>query len=274
MKRFRGVIGFFFFFGIFVPGALLGQETQPVDSLFFRGVSAYRGERYVEALQMLEFLDRVYPGHRRATGSLLMQGKSLYKIGEHHKALDVFERLVEAYPNSEYVDDALYGMATAFYRLGLYRDAVERLVEVVETSGDNRLLRKAAKLSSEIMDSHLNAGDLRTLLETISGERGRAAVALRLAQREIEKQHFQSAKDVLQDFVNRYPKSQYVFQMEQLLGRAERLGKGFLKLGVVLPLSGPRSEEGKELLGGIQYAVDIHNEEEGAKVELVVRVHR
>ncbi len=42
-------------------------------------------------------------------------------------------------------------------------------------------------------------------------------------------------------------------------------------MGVILPLTGPLSEQGKGLLEGVQYAVDRHNEGDGAKVEVVVR---
>jgi ABC-type branched-subunit amino acid transport system substrate-binding protein len=59
--------------------------------------------------------------------------------------------------------------------------------------------------------------------------------------------------------------------MEKLRARAESLGKGLIKFGVVLPLSGPLAEQGNALLAGMRYAVQAHNAGLEPKVELVVR---
>lgn len=267
----RKTLGFFcgiFCLIILVPDSVMAQE---VDSLFFRGITAYREGRYREALQTMELLDRVYSRHARTTGSLLMQGKSLYKLKDYRRALDVFKKLVQEYPESQYQDDALYGMATVYYRVSLYKEAAQKFLDVVERGEDTRLLRMAAKHSSEIMDYRMGEKSLKELLEEVSGEKGKAAITVRLAEREIDKQHFQTAKNILQDFIRSYPNSSFLGRMEELLSRAERLGKEVLKIGVILPLTGSLSEQGKGLLEGIQYAVDSHNSGEGTTVELVIR---
>ena len=268
MRKTLGFLCGIFCLIILMPDVMMAQE---VDSLFFRGITAYRAGRYGEALQTLELLDRVYSRHARTTGSLLMQGKSLYKLKDYRKALDVFKKLLQEYPESQYHDDALYGMATVYYRLSLYKEAARKFLEVVESGGDTRLLRKAAKYSSEIMDYRMGEENLDELLEEVSGEKGKAAVTVRLAEREIDKQHFQTAKNILQDFIGSYPNSSFLARMEELFRRAERLGKDVLKIGVILPLTGTVSEQGKGLLEGIQYAVDSHNRGEGTTVELVIR---
>ena len=256
---------------VFVPGFLSAQDDQEADSLFFRGVTLYREGQYMEAFNVLELLDRVYPNHRRTTGSILMQGKSLYKLKEYRRALAIFEKIVEEYPESQYADDGRYGMATVFYRQNLYGEAVMKLIEVIEHGNDGRLMRKAANLYLDIINGHMSDDDLRELLKKISGERGRAAVTLRLAQREIDKKQFQTVRKIVRDFLRDYPRSPYTSQMEQLLNRVERMGEGAIKVGIILPLSGPYSEQGQGLLNGIRYAVDLYNEENGPKVEIVVR---
>ena len=234
-------------------------------------MSFYREGNYQEALRLLTLLDRVYPDHGRLTGSRLMQGKSLYKIGEYRRALDVFQKLVEDYPESGYMDDAVYGMGTAYYRMSAYRDAAKMFLEVVDRGRDRRLQRKAAKLSSEIMDSFLTNRDLEVLLSDVGGEQSQAAVAIRLAQREMDSKQFQSAQDILGAFLEAHPESSYASQITRLMRRAEESGKGSLKIGVILPLSGEFQEQGQGLLDGIRYAVNLHNIGEGAEVELVVK---
>ena len=275
MKRILGLLLILLVVVFSIPKIILAQDVQAVDSLFFRGVSLYREGEYQQALQLMKFLDRVYPNNQRTTAVLLMEGKSLYKLKEYQRSLNVFDKIIKDYPESQYFDDALYGIATVYYRLGSYTNAVKYLMDVIEKGEDKRLLKKAAKLSSDIMDFKMKDKDLKDLLRQISGERPKAAVTLRLARREIDKEHFQSAKEILQNFVEEYPKSAYVLQIEQLLTKAEKLGKKFLKIGVILPLSGSFSEQGKELLRGIQYAVDLHNQGGNEpNVELVVRDSR
>jgi len=272
MKKILGISGVFIFLVFFIQEFSIAQEASPADSLFYRGVAAYRAGRYQEALQLMEALDQIYSNHPRITGSLLLEGKSLYKLKEYQKAQNAFKKIIEKYPNSHYVDDALYGMGTLAYRKNLYGEAVQWFLEVVEKGEDDRLLRKAAKLSSDILDYRMNDKELNEFLKKVQGERGKAAATLRLAQREIEAQHSQEAKRVIQNFLDTYPSSHYVFQMEQLLSKVEQMGKGTIKLGAVLPMTGPLSEQGKAFRDGMEYAIFQHNTGgEGVKIELVVR---
>lgn len=250
------------------------QESQAIDSLFYRGVAAYQQEDFQEALQTMEFLDRVYPGHHRITGSLLMQAKALYRMGEFQRAIESYQELKKDFPKSQYTDDAQFGLAESYYQLRDYLRSTRQLMAVLEESDDERLQRKAAKLASGVMDHRLRIDELRTLLTDISGEKSKAAVTIRLAQKEIDRQQYQAAHDVLQSFINQYPKSAYLFQIEDLMNRVEQLGKGMVKLGVILPLSGPMSQAGNAVLAGIEYAVRQHNAENSTQVELVIRDSR
>ncbi|NQT25758.1 ABC transporter substrate-binding protein [candidate division KSB1 bacterium] len=258
-------------FSILLSTPALAQEGQAIDSLFYRGVAAYQQGDFQESLQTMEFLDRVYPGHRRLTASLLMQAKALYRIGETQRAIESYQELKKDFPKSEYADDAQYGLAECYYQLGEYLRAARQLMDVLEKSEDERLQRKAAKMASGVMDNRLRIDELRTLLTDVSGEKSKVAVTIRLAQKEIDRKQFQAAHDVLQSFINQYPKSAYVFQVEELLSRADQLGKGMVKFGVILPLSGPMAQGGNAVLAGIEYAVRKHNAESSIQVELVIR---
>ena len=115
--------------------SLIGQEVQLIDSLFYRGINAYKNHQYSEAFQHLEFLDRVYPGHRRTTGSLLMQGMALYHLGKYQQAVEIYDQLIRSFPESNYIDDALYGKAKALYQLNVYEEAIRTLFSLLERGG-------------------------------------------------------------------------------------------------------------------------------------------
>ncbi len=244
-------------------------DNSPVDSLFSNAVSYYTAGRYGQALQKLENLDRLYPGHSRLTASLLMQGKSLYKLKEYTKALNVFKKMASEHPGSQYRDDVHYGLGTVYYQVQMYPQSVQNLLKVVEESQDKELQKKAAKLSSEIMDYRMNTVELQTLLEEVASEREKAAVILRLAQREIDDQHYQNARKVLLEFKRNYPKSSFLPKMDSLLERT-RVTNPVVKIGVILPLSGPLEEQGKNFLDGLEYAARIANQQI-PRIQLIVR---
>ncbi len=263
---------FIIFFIVFNSSILLAQDAQPVDSLFFRSITLYEQENYTEALQVLELLNDIYPDHVRTTAALLMEGKTLYKLQRYEQAQELFHRFISQFPGSHYLDDAYYGLGSVYYRRGLYQDAVIQFLKVVDAVGDTRLQVNAAKHASEIMDNYMNEEDLQTLLGMVSGEKAKAAVTIRLARHEMEQQQYQAAKNNLENFLNTYPKSPYVDQVKKLLDEAIVLGEGTLKVGVILPITGTYSEQGKALFEGIRYATDLHNTEgEGTRIELVVR---
>jgi len=250
---------------------LNAQEIQLIDSLFYRGVHAYRDGQFQEALQHLEFLDRVYPGHRRTTGSLLMQAKSLDRLGEYQRAVESYDELLKDYPSSNYADDARYGKAEALYQLNAFEDAVRTLFQLLDSGGDTRLLHKAANLSSDIMDFRLDIDALKRLHDTVPDERGQAAITLRLVQRLSRQGRHQQCKDLIQGFLDRFPRSVYLVEMQQRLRQIDQLARGSVKLGVILPITGDMAEQGKAVLSGIKYAVDKHNSAGNTKVELLVK---
>ncbi len=261
------LIGIFFI--ILEPSILLSEEVQAVDSLFFRSVSAYQQGDYAEALQLLELLNEVYPGHARTTATYLMQGKTLYKLHRYQEAQDIYNKIINQFPGSYYVDDAYYGLGTVFYRRQMYQDAVVQFLKIVDAEWDARLQVPAAQISSDIMDYLMNEEDLRALLDMVSGEKARAAVTIRLARRGLTQRHYQATKNLLESFLNTYPRSPYVDQVKKLLDQAYLLGETTFKVGVILPVA---DEDGKALLEGIQYAIDLHNaERKGTQVELVIR---
>ncbi|HHS12357.1 MAG TPA: outer membrane protein assembly factor BamD [bacterium] len=258
-------------FMMVLSAGLHAGQVQSIDSLFYAGVESYVQGRYLESLSLLQSLDKVYPGHSRTTASLLMQAKALTQMERYQHSLEVYDRLILQYPGSEYVDDALYGKAVTYYYLDYIPQAVKQLLELVELGGDSRLLRRAAKLSVDLMEYRMTDADLRKLLSELTKEKSRAAVTIRLAENDIAKERFLSARQVLKQFIDQYPESPYTGQMNRLLSRAEKAGEGTMKIGVILPLSGNLEEQGRALLDGIEYAVDAYNNAQSARVGLVVR---
>ena len=246
-----------------------GQDK--VDSLFFSGVESYRGGHYREALAEMDMLDKAFPGHPRRTASLLMRGKSLYQLAEYKQALAVFERLEHDFPESHYADDALYGQGKTLYRMNDFIRSAAKLLEVLDRSGDKQLVRKSAVLSGEIMDNRLSEDDLVRIGKFVYGDKAKAVAALKLGQRRLDTRRYAEARSGLESFIGDHPQTPYASQIQAMLAHSRETNTREFKLGVILPLSGSLSNQGKELLEGIQYALDgFLRENHGAKIGLVV----
>ncbi len=247
------------------------QPAASVDSLFNAAVRSYQKGQYQAALTRLESLDRDVPNHALTTASLLMQAKSLYKLGETQRASEAYRELIQGYPQSQYADDARYGLAQVMYRQNAVRESVLELMGLLARGGSRPLLEKSEKFASDMMDAFMETHDLRLLVRDIPDEKGKAFVTLKIGRREVQDRRFQPAYETLNDFLRAHPNNAYAPQMTRLRDRAESLGRGVAKLGVVLPLSGPLGDQGGQLLAGVQYAVRLNNERKQLKVELITR---
>jgi ABC-type branched-subunit amino acid transport system substrate-binding protein len=252
-------------------GSAAAQPRASADSLFNAAVRSYKKGQYQASLSGLEALDRSRPNHPLTTASLFMQAKSLYKLGETQRAREAFQELIRDYPQSRYADDARYGLAQVMYRQNAVRESVLQLMELLARGGNKILLEKSEKLASDMMDAFMEVPDLKNLMRDIPDEKGKAFTALKIARREIQDRRFQSAYEVLDDFLGAHPDNAYSPQMTKLRSRAESLGKGVARLGVILPLTGPLGEQGGQILAGVQYAVRLNNERRQLKFDLITR---
>jgi ABC-type branched-subunit amino acid transport system substrate-binding protein len=257
--------------GAFAASATAAFDGARVDSLFFRGVEAYQNGKPEAALRTFEALDREFPNHDRSTASLLMQGKSLDRMGEAQRALEAFQELIRDYPRSAYVDDARYGLAVVYVRQGAAREALLELMTLLSTGGSKPLLAKAEKLAADVTDACFSPAELRDFIREVPEEKAQAFIVLRIGRQEIRNRQFQSAREILDAFLREHPRNAYAQQMETLRSRAESLGKGTVKLGVILPLSGNLADQGKAVLAGIRYAVARQNAKSQLQAELLVK---
>lgn len=269
MRNFNKLIcGVIFLLLVSLPA--VGQDNAAVDSLFFQGVKFYKESDFKEALEIFKLIDRVYNDHSRLTASILMQGKAHYHLGEFQEALAEFNKVINDFSESEYYDDAIYGKISVYYKRRMMKEAVILCMKLMDSSKDEQFLEKSAKLSSSIMKYRMNIAELKELFDIIKGERGKAAVTLNLAKREIKVYHYQTSIKYLKQFIEMYPESKYTGRMKELIINAESLGKGLMKIGVILPLSGSYSDEANSLLNGIKFALDKHNRVFNTRVELSI----
>jgi|GEM_PF-1265066 len=256
---------------VLTTAPLWGQtKTVAIDSLFYRGVSAYQSSQYQQALDVMRMLDKLYPHHGRLTGSLLMQGKALYQLNQYEEAKGHYDRLIQFYPQSQYVDDAYFGLGQIQFQKNEDAAAVRAFLNVVDQGSDAELKRRAAGHLSDILERRMTAAQMKALLTDLHSERARATVTMKLARREMDGRHYQTAKYYLEDHLSRYPQGHYDESVRQMLSQAEALSQGQIKVGVILPLTGPTAEDGKALLSGLEFAARAITGKGETNIQLIV----
>lgn len=120
MRRYSNIIPLIMVL-FFMAGCASGEkiETQPeqesVETLYNKAAQALDDERYVEATQYFESVERQYPYSQWATQSQLMSAYSSYLSQRYDEAILALDRFVELHPGNEDVDYAYYLKALSYY---------------------------------------------------------------------------------------------------------------------------------------------------------------
>ncbi|MFQ5639329.1 MAG: penicillin-binding protein activator [bacterium] len=234
---------------------------------FQQALQQYQEEDYKAAFVGFETLSNTRELHQRMTASLLMTGKSLYHVAHYTDALSYFDKLIDKYPQSQYIDDARYAKALCDYRLGNYIRSVVHALWAADWSADSRLVTKSKKLANMTMQSGLSLNEMYKLLSVANGRHSASLVTLELARKEMAEGSREKAVSLLTAYKSKYGSKQYIPQIDRLLKEAQtRVGMS-LKVGVILPLTGFYSDEGRGVLRGVKFA-QSQSQQQGIEVQL------
>ncbi|MCC7265303.1 MAG: ABC transporter substrate-binding protein [Candidatus Latescibacteria bacterium] len=268
------------------PGAGWSEQvpfSPAADKLFTRGVKAYTKGQYSKARDT--FVDLVkQPLNQRSSAAQLMLGRALFHLGEYERGLQVAQRLETKYPDSPLIADAclvggdccyalqryaeaalLYGRALAHAKasLPLKGQAAERLAALSAngTIAGPALERLEKTVGAGLLRDGLAYGTVRWYQRL--GWEGPS----RAAQNAYRRQH---AGGVFMPLVAEGKAG--LPRPEALVAEVitpnvvpPRSSGGVPRLGLLLPLSGPNTALGRELLEGVSLA----NREQDNPFELV-----
>ncbi len=261
LKRGRNRLGLACFLFIFAI-ATLGRAQQwtsvevvpDKEKEFQKALYQYQLGNYKAAFIGFEALASAAVLHQRMTAAWLMTGKSLYHLERYRDAVGYFSRLIDTFPQSQYVDDAHYARAQAYYRLGNHVKAARDLLWLLDFGSDSRLKGKARRLVTHIMREKVPSAELYDLLKAANGARSAGLVAIEIAQMELAEGRNQRARQVLNAYRQAYPSGPYDSAVDRLLREAESDRPRPTRVGVILPLTGYFSEEGRGVFKGIKFA--------------------
>ena len=79
-----------------------------------------------------------------------------------------------------------------------------------------------------------------------------------------------AVRKIAADFLKKYPHSRQASSVRDMLDKSNNAQKGVLSIGVLAPLSGSVADVGKQVVQGIQLAVDRMSASSDMKIKLVI----
>ncbi len=285
-----------------------GPEETP-RGLFLRAESAFQEGLYEESQQDYELYLQRNPEGEDAGTVLYRIAWLRFGDSRYEEASELFQRMIRDYPDHPRRAFAQYYIVMIHYRLGQYEPskaaALEWLVsfsdhplrgEIFELLGKNaravgddpRALYWWIKADEELADEGAEKNEISEkiigLIQTAAPNalREMAAYAAeslygpfvyyRLARGYLDDHDLESARETAMALVRSTPEQHWVSLGRQIL---ERIGRELSLrpevIGCLLPLSGPFSIYGQEVLNGIQLGMGLFDKSVDQSIELIIK---
>lgn len=253
------------------------------DKLFNKGLKQYARGQYPKARDA--FVDLVkQPLNQRSSAGQLMLGRTLFHLGEYERGLQVAQRLEQKYPDSPFIPDACLLGGDCCYALQRYAEGVLLYGRVLaHPRASLELKAQAAERLAGVAGNGLIAGQTMERLQTQVGEGLLREVLAYGAVRWYQRLGWEAqSRAALKTYRRRHAGGLFMPLLAEtkappakpepaaaapaaLPAPAVRTQEWAPRLGLLLPLSGPNMQLGRELLEGAQLA----NREQGGPFELI-----
>lgn len=239
------------------------QATLVGDASFRLAELLYYEGQYEAAQQAFkEFLQR-FPRSHLAPDAAHLQALSLLFLKRFAEARSVLEQAQRQFPDPRYQAYLVLALAKVSAAEGQRMQAIDALrAMIVRGDFPNDAKQQARDLAVELVDHQLTPDEMTALKERWPLEFPTDYILLRQAREAWSQKRIGQAEGAAQEFLTKFPGHPQAEQMRALLLTIEQertVGGDPHKIGVLLPLSGPRrrewvSEVGQSALQGIQVA--------------------
>jgi ABC-type branched-subunit amino acid transport system substrate-binding protein len=200
-----------------------------------------------------------------------MQAKCYYWLQNYEQAVESLETLLSAYPRTSYRLNAIYVLGNCHYRQGRYWRSANQLGRVIAGSDDPRLIELARDGLRVLISDHLSLRQLRNLYQDLPDDAVSPWILVEMARREFSQGHREEGLAWVEEVLQKFPETQAARQAQALESMAAEERPDRLTIGVVCPLSGTYADYGKDLLHGVELAVEQRRSSTGIDVDMQVR---
>lgn len=142
-------------------------KTETVDVLYDKALAAFKANRFKDAIEKFEEVERQYPYSEWAPRAELMAAFSGFRAGQFDDVVSILDRFVKLHPTDKSTPYAYYLKALAYYTQisdvgrdqSTTEEAREALRDLIARYPDSEYARDA-KLKLDLTDDHLSGKEM------------------------------------------------------------------------------------------------------------------
>ncbi|MCF7886059.1 MAG: ABC transporter substrate-binding protein [Candidatus Marinimicrobia bacterium] len=252
--------------------SVLKQKTDSLYLNFMEGVQNYREHKFFKALTNFQTINAVpIKENKYKIASHMMLVKTNLRLGKISRALSLGYEFETKFTNSSYLDDIRYSIARALFNQKDYSQSLLYYLQVVKQFDDPQLAQKCIEEMNTLVDIFITINQLEKLKETIDDDFYKPYIMLKLAEKYHERnQSWNANKYLLAAYQYRKNNKFLAQQYKQTRKYLEEVHKEKIYIGVILPLSGPRSEVAEPILNGVKFAIDEMKSHENFNIAAII----
>jgi branched-chain amino acid transport system substrate-binding protein len=246
------------------------QALQREWTIFRKGVDDYLAGNYEAAEKNFNLVITKLPNNNLLTANYLMLAKTKYKIGDYNASNADCDDFLKLFPASSYRDDILYLKGNNYFRMKIFQQAISNWLLAAEISTSKILRDRALGHAENTVRYRLNDRELSNFKTQTSNSYVKHFLLYHLAERYYDKGNAPSALISLEELLaDKNPKLPYTEKASQLYELLKNKKNNAIRIAALLPLTGEHEQYGKEMLDGLNMAVDEFNRLPGADIEIV-----
>jgi branched-chain amino acid transport system substrate-binding protein len=201
-------------------------------------------------------------------------------LNDDRAARVLLEELLDRYPDSVYRPDAWWTLASIQEDRGDWYDAAVAYAHFLDFDVDAARRQRARARLTELIDTQLSLDELQKLDDAAGDTVAGSYIAYSVASRRFEAYDPpDQVGPLLEDFLERFPQSQYVEAVEQMLAELRSrgdyepsrvVGVGYVdRIGLLCPLTGEYAALGQAMYEGAMLALEEHNRSTNDALKLI-----
>jgi ABC-type branched-subunit amino acid transport system substrate-binding protein/outer membrane protein assembly factor BamD (BamD/ComL family) len=285
-------------------------EERAAADAFDRAERYYKAELYDKALEQFERYVRENPDGEKTRTALYRMGEIYYKQERYEQALIFFQRIIDTYPEDPTIPTVRYDIANTYFRMGLDGKAQTEALVWLESYPDHSLKGEVQYLLGRIQMAagdkprtfswwikaseslpvtsqrrhDIDRGitellrsssldDLIAMRRYADGSPHRMPLLRQIAVIYLGQNKLKEAREIASELIQSTQDQQWIMAGHEILAEIdEKLSFRKGAVGCLLPLSGPFSIYGQEILNGIQLGMGLSGvSEQQTPIQLVIR---
>ena len=233
---------------------LKAQSTAQLDAAFSEGVILYNNGNFKQAEKIFRDLISIEPPHHLITAALIMHAKSSYWLGNYAQVQKDIKRLLTLHPTTRYLDQAHLLMGLIHYKTGDAYKAAKQFILAFEHADSEQMAQKVKSLARILLRDYLTPEQLEQLKAESFGAKGNALIVLAQAEHLMQQNNPARAQSLIENYLKIHQQSPLAADLTAFLKDRIQKVLNVNRIGVLLPLTGVFSEEGRRLAAGIKFA--------------------